>query len=106
MTESDETAKGLFVRVLHIDSELAAVLVDSGFRSLEEIAYVPIGEFRSIGALQEQQIQTLRTRARKHLLTPEVSDDSDEGDSLSVTANKPRPRMPGGASAPIDNDEN
>ena len=105
MNNPPETPQALFVRVLQINPELAATLVAGGFTCLEEIAYVPVGEFRSVGTLQEQQIQTLRMRARHHLLVP-INGDQDDGDPLPVTTEKPRPRIPGGSNVRPDDDQN
>lgn len=99
MNNSPETPEALFVRVLQIDPELAATLVKSGFTCLEEVAYVPVDEFLSVGALQEEQIQSLRTRARHYLLVQAIG-DQDEGNPLATVVEKPRPPMPGGSSVP------
>jgi N utilization substance protein A len=106
MNKSPETPEALFIRVLQINPELAATLVESGFTCLEEVAYVPIDEFLSVGALPEQQIQTLRMRARQYLLV-QIPGDHDEGDPLPAVIDKPPPPVPGGSSVPReDNDEN
>ena len=94
-----ETPEALFIRVLQINPELAATLVKTGFTCLEEVAYVPIDEFPSVGVLQEQQIQTLRMRARQYLLV-QTPGDQDEGDPLPAVIDKPPPPIPGGSSVP------
>ena len=99
MNNLPETPEALFVRVLQINPELAATLVEGGFSSVEEIAYVPVGEFLAAGVLQEQQIQTLRLRARNYLLVQEIG-DHDEGDPIAAVVEKPRPPMPSGSSVP------
>ena len=104
MSRSSDTPEALFIRVLQISPELAATLVESGFTSLEEVAYVPIDEFLSVGALQEQQIQTLRTRARRYLLVQAIG-DQDEGDPLPAVIDTPPPPIPGGSSAPREDDD-
>ena len=64
-----------------------------------------IDEFPSGGALQEQQIQALRMRARQYLLV-QTPGDQDEGDPLPTVIDKPPPPIPGGSSVPReDNDE-
>ena len=104
MNKSPETPEALFIRVLQINPELAATLVEGGFTCLEEVAYVPIDEFLSVGALQEPQIQILRMRARQHLLvqTPGVQ---DEGDPLPTVIDKPPLPIPGGSSVPREDDD-
>jgi len=106
MSKSPETPEALFIRVLQINPELAATLVEGGFTCLEEVGYVPIDEFPSGGALQEPQIQALRMRARQYLLV-QTPGDQDEGDPLPTVIDKPQPPIPGGSSVPRkDNDEN
>jgi len=58
-----------FTRALEIDEDFAGVLVDEGFTSLEEIAYVPINELLEIEGFDEEMIEELRTRAKDVLAT-------------------------------------
>ena len=60
-----------------MDQEVADILVDEGFCSLEEIAYVPISEMMEIEALDEDTVNELRNRARDALLTEAIA--SEEG---------------------------
>ena len=53
----------LFVRDLEIDEDLAQVLVDEGFSSLDEVAYVPMEEMLNIDDFDEDLVNELRTRA-------------------------------------------
>jgi len=78
--------------VLGIEQELAAILVTNGFTTLEEVAYVPIDEFRAIDGLDEQQIRAWRARARGHLLVQAI-DDRDEEDPLATATAKPTKPM-------------
>jgi N utilization substance protein A len=48
------------------------VLVDEGFSSLEEVAYVPVNEMLEIEAFDEDTVNELRTRARNALLTEAI----------------------------------
>lgn len=57
----------IFMSVLYINEESARILVDSGFSSIEELAYVPIEELLLIKKFDEKFINTLRSRA-KHAL--------------------------------------
>ena len=74
-----ETAgiRSLFMEKLDVDQEVADILVDEGFSSLEEIAYVPISEMLEIEALDEDTVNELRNRARDALLTEAIA--SEEG---------------------------
>lgn len=74
-----ETAgiRALFMEKLDVDQEVADILVDEGFCSLEEIAYVPISEMMEIEALDEDTVNELRNRARDALLTEAIA--SEEG---------------------------
>jgi len=62
---------------LDVDQEVAEILVDEGFSSLEEIAYVPITEMLEIEAFDEDTVNELRNRARDALLTEAIA--SEEG---------------------------
>jgi N utilization substance protein A len=58
----------VFVDALDIDEEFAEMLVEEGFVSLEEIAYVPLDEMLAIDGLDEDIVEELRTRAKDKLL--------------------------------------
>ncbi|MCO4321823.1 transcription termination factor NusA [Aliidiomarina quisquiliarum] len=66
--ESDRITK-LFTEGLDIDDDFAALLIDEGFSSLEEIAYVPVAELLSVEGLDEDIVEELRARARDFLTT-------------------------------------
>ena len=77
MSEEDAAAKQqdevggvvqTFVDALDIDEEFAEMLVEEGFASLEEIAYVPLDEMLAIDGLDEDIVEELRTRAKDKLL--------------------------------------
>ena len=59
----------LFMEKLDVDEEVASVLVDEGFTSMDEIAYIPVSEMLAIEAFDEDTVNELRTRARNFLLT-------------------------------------
>ncbi len=67
----------LFMEKLDVDQEVADILVQEGFSSLEEIAYVPINEMLDIEALDEDTVNELRNRARDALVTEAIA--SEEG---------------------------
>jgi N utilization substance protein A len=70
----------LFTQSLEIDEEFAGVLVEEGFSSLEEIAYVPINELLEIEGLDEEIVEELRTRAKDILATKALAqEESLEG---------------------------
>ncbi len=75
-----EAARGLFMQRLEVDAEIAAILVQEGFSTVEEIAYVPTGELLAVEGFDEDIVEELRARARDALLTEAlaVEEDIDE----------------------------
>ncbi|CZF79008.1 transcription termination factor NusA [Grimontia marina] len=59
----------LFSKHLDIDEDFAAVLVEEGFTTLEEVAYVPAAELLEINGLDEDTVEELRSRAKEALTT-------------------------------------
>ena len=57
------------MEALEVDAEVALILVQEGFASLEEIAYVPDEELLDIEEFDEQIVEELRNRAKDVLLT-------------------------------------
>ena len=57
-----------FMTNLDLDEDVAGALVQEGFTSLEEVAYVPLEELAGIDGFDEEIAQELRNRAREHLL--------------------------------------
>lgn len=64
-----------FIQHLDVDDDLARMLVDEGFTSLEEVAYVPLEEFLEIEGLDEDLVNELRRRAKNELLTLEIASE-------------------------------
>jgi len=62
----------LFMVKLDVDEEMADILIDEGFSSLEEVAYVPLAEMLEIEAFDEETVNELRNRARNVLLTEAI----------------------------------
>ncbi|HJW02846.1 MAG TPA: transcription termination factor NusA [Azospira sp.] len=62
----------LFMEKLDVDEEVANILIEEGFSSLEEIAYVPLAEMLEIDAFDEDTVNELRNRARNVLLTEAI----------------------------------
>jgi N utilization substance protein A len=74
----------LFMDSLEIDEELAAVLVQEGFSTLEEVAYVPSHEMLQIEGMDQELVEELRNRARDILLTRAIaSEEHAEGEPSS-----------------------
>ncbi|HQS37594.1 MAG: transcription termination/antitermination protein NusA [Methylotenera sp. 24-45-7] len=63
----------LFMEKLDVDEEVAEILVQEGFSTLEEIAYVPLAEMLEIDAFDEDTVEELRKRARAALLTEAIA---------------------------------
>jgi N utilization substance protein A len=76
--ESEKLVNMFMVRMA-VDAELAGILVEEGFTSIDEVAYVPVEEMLSIDGFDEDLVETLRARARDVLLTAAlVGDKSSE----------------------------
>jgi N utilization substance protein A len=60
---------------LDVDEEVADILIQEGFSTLEEVAYVPLAEMLEIDAFDEATVNELRDRARNVLLTEAISDE-------------------------------
>ena len=65
----------LFMEKLDVDEEVANILIEEGFSSLEEISYVPLSEMLEINAFDETTVNELRERARNVLLTEAIVDE-------------------------------
>ena len=84
MTEEESTkkqqeesgrVKAHFMEKLDVDEEVANILIEEGFSTLEEIAYVPINELNEIEAFDEDTVNELRTRARNALLVAAIANE-------------------------------
>ncbi|WP_454764210.1 transcription termination factor NusA [Cupriavidus campinensis] len=71
--EESESVRKLFMAKLDVDEEVADILIEEGFSTLEEVAYVPISEMMEIEAFDEDTVNELRNRARDALLTMELA---------------------------------
>jgi N utilization substance protein A len=89
MTQEEAAAKqqaeasnyvGEFMAALGVDEDMAGVLVEEGFTTLEEIAYVPMEEMLSIEGFDEELAQELRNRAKDALLTKAIAAEEKLGD--------------------------
>jgi transcription termination/antitermination protein NusA len=68
-----------FMEKLDVDEEMADILIQEGFASLDEIAYVPVSELLEIEAFDEDTVEELRTRARNALLTEAIAREENLG---------------------------
>jgi N utilization substance protein A len=84
MTEEESTQKQQeesgrikqqFMEKLDVDEEVADILAQEGFSTLEEVAYVPINELMEIEAFDEGTVNELRTRARNALLVAAIANE-------------------------------
>lgn len=67
----------LFINKLDVDEDLATELVNEGFTSLEEVAYVPIEEMLEIEAFDEDIVEELRRRAKDALLNQALASEEE-----------------------------
>lgn len=73
--EETSTLRTLFMERLDVDEEVADILVQEGFTSLDEVAYVPLNELLEIEAFDEETVNELRRRARNSLLTEAIKSE-------------------------------
>ncbi|MEE3299768.1 MAG: transcription termination factor NusA [Pseudomonadota bacterium] len=69
--------KEMFMQQLDVEDEVGEVLVQEGFTSLEEIAYVPLDEILVIEGFDEEIANELRNRAKDALLTQAIASQED-----------------------------
>lgn len=72
--EADAITK-LFVEQLDVDEEIASILVEVGFNTVEEIAYVPVSEMLEIEGFDEDLVHELRSRAKDALLIKAIASE-------------------------------
>lgn len=76
-----------FMQKLDVDEEVAGILVQEGFGTLEEVAYVPLAEMLEIESFDEDTVNELRSRARNALLTEAIaSEEKMEAPSAELLA--------------------
>jgi N utilization substance protein A len=90
MTEADAESKSeaetqkaqqTFMNLLDVDEEIAVILVQEGFTTIEEIAYVPEHEMQTIEEFDENLIAELRQRAKDLLLTRAIASEERLGEA-------------------------
>ena len=83
--DETDTARHLFMEKLDVDQEIADILIEEGFNTLEEVAYVPLQEMLEIESFDEDTVNELRARAKDVLLTMEIArEDSVESVSQDL----------------------
>ncbi len=70
--EEYNSTRQVFMQKLDVDEEVADILIQEGFSTLEEVAYVPLAEMLEIEAFDESTVNELRSRARNALLTDAI----------------------------------
>lgn len=76
----DAAIRELFVGHLKIDAETADILLEEGFATLEEVAYVPAAELLEIDGFDEETVELLRNRARDAILTLAIASEEKLAD--------------------------
>ncbi|VAX07660.1 Transcription termination protein NusA [hydrothermal vent metagenome] len=91
--KSDNEARSLvenFMEQLDVDEEVAAILAQEGFSTIDEVAYVPLSEMLEIEEFDQAIVDELRGRAKEVLLTQAIakeetlSDAEPEADLLAM----------------------
>ncbi|MBI3479931.1 MAG: transcription termination/antitermination protein NusA [Nitrosomonadales bacterium] len=73
--EEFSNTRAVFMEKLDVDEEVADILVQEGFNTLEEVAYVPLEEMLEIESFDEATVNELRSRARNALLTAAIASE-------------------------------
>jgi N utilization substance protein A len=88
MTEAQAEAKNeaeaenvlrVFMQVLDVDEEVASILIQEGFSTIEEVAYVPTEEMLGIEEFDQEMVNELQARARDFILTREIASEENLG---------------------------
>lgn len=74
-------ARELFMEKLEVDDEIASILVAEGFNTVEEVAYVPVGELLAVDGFDEDIVEELRARARDALLNEALAAEEELGEN-------------------------
>jgi len=77
--DESKHAKDLFIEALSVDEDLAGILVQEGFHSLEDVAYAPPEDLLAIEDFDKDIVEALRNRARDVLLEQALSSKSEVG---------------------------
>lgn len=79
--------KNIFMDKLRVDEDLAQVLVNEGFTTIEEIAYVPVNELLTIEGFDEELVKILRDTAKDVLLAEDIVKQQDNVEQHSINNN-------------------
>jgi N utilization substance protein A len=86
--EESSSVRQHFMDEIDVDEDLADILVQEGFSTLEEVAYVPESELLEIEGFDEDTVEELRSRARNALLVKEIAREEEattaSGDLMNV----------------------
>jgi N utilization substance protein A len=80
--EEFSTIRDMFIEKLDVDEDVVEILVQEGFNTLEEVAYVPLEEMLEIEAFNEELVEELRSRARNALLTAAIVNEEEVEHSI------------------------
>lgn len=81
--------KHRFVEQLGLEEDIALILAEVGFVSVEEIAYVPLNEMLQIEEFDEKLVHEIRSRAKDFLLINAIA--SEEKIEIAVSAEDVEP---------------
>lgn len=73
--EEGTAVRKVFMERLDVDEEVANILIQEGFATLEEVAYVPLNEMLEIESFDEDTVNELRSRARNALLVEAIASE-------------------------------
>ena len=73
--EEGTVVRKVFMERLDVDEEVANILIQEGFNTLEEVAYVPLNEMLEIESFDEDTVNELRSRARNALLVEAIASE-------------------------------
>ncbi len=77
----DEKLITAFVTQLAVTKEIAQTLVEEGFSTAEELAYIPIEELLEIESIEEEVLKTLREKAKDYILMQAIAKEEALGNN-------------------------
>ena len=78
--EESKTYVADFMENLSVDEDMAGVLVEEGFTTVDEVAYVPVEELLAIEGFDDEIVEELRNRAKDAILTRDLASEEALGD--------------------------
>ena len=78
--QENQRLLALFQQQLEASEDVAIALIEAGFTSLEEIAYIPIQELLALEGLEKEQVEKLREKAKDALLTQAIQQEERVGE--------------------------